>query len=214
MRDGAEIQQSTQQDRDLQPLGAQHRLRAEAGDVPKRSVRSRVERERCGLPFLDIPKQGRLAGRIDRVHRGHSRSERRRVGRPTDFSETGKLMEKCREGRFAHLSSVTDSRDERAQAANGWTRPPDSRLDLELCVRVIVIVVDDPALRPAAAHHAAQEHRAVVAAHTVIMAGDVTANPAPHMTTPGNNSGASQGGCHRATIVRAMPKSKESLEMC
>ena len=53
----------------------------------------------------------------------------------------------------------------------------------------MVLVLDDPALRSAAAREAAQKHRAIVAAHAVVMPGNVTVDPTPHKAPSANSFG-------------------------
>ncbi len=69
---------------------------------------------------------------------------------------------------------------------------------------VIVVTMDDPALRAASADQAAQEHGASIAADGVVVAGDVAGNPVPHGANPCivNWSDDPRRGNDRATCTR------------
>ena len=90
------------------------------------------------------------------------------------------LYAQCQLGRRACESDRKDGRSRRGCA----TRPlvPSDALTrvAAMRMRVGLVRMHDPSLRSPSAHHAAQEHRAAIARHAVVVPRHVAVNPAPH----------------------------------
>jgi hypothetical protein len=80
--------------------------------------------------------------------------------------------------------------------AGGVESPPAVLHSSAVRVRVAGIGVHDPTLRAAAAHDAAQEHRAAIARNRVVVPRHVTIDPTPHNHLPEHRCAAEwQGQC-------------------
>jgi hypothetical protein len=67
-------------------------------------------------------------------------------------------------------------------------------------VRVTRRVMNDPAFGSSATHDTLEEHPPVVAAHAVIMAGYIAADPSPHKAPSGKKVHMRRSGKSSATV--------------